>query len=175
MTERLLEHLKRHANHRGLVVASESRLLQELRTTHETLLASVVALESEGAIAVLAPLPFLVCRLRSWSGSSTARVRKEQQTSSNPASVHIEVPVSSSFAAAAAIHTEDGGAGEGEALLTEVLKVLGPSADREEFRRMLARYSPPLIRRCLGRVRATSTIRVSRAALFRSLLQRLSR
>lgn len=174
MTERLLQHLKRHVNHRGLVLARETRLIEELRTTDEALLASVIALESQGAIRVLTPLPYLVCRLRSWSGSSTDRVRKEQQISSNPASVHIEVPVSSS-AAAAATHTVVGGAGEGGRLLDKVLEVLGPEANREEFQRILAGRDSVLIHRCLRRVQATKAIRVSRAALFRSLLQRLSR
>jgi hypothetical protein len=69
---------------------------------------------------------------------------------------------------------EDGGAGEGEALLDEVLAVLGPSADHDEFRAILAGHSLDLIRRCLRRVQATKAIRVSRAALFRSLLEKLS-
>jgi hypothetical protein len=69
---------------------------------------------------------------------------------------------------------EVGVAGEGEALLEEVLAVLGPDASRAEFRAILARYSDALVRRCLRRVEATKAIRVSRAALFRSLLTRLS-
>jgi len=60
-------------------------------------------------------------------------------------------------------------------LLAEVLAVLGQSAERDEFQAVLRGYSPELIRRCLRRVRATKSIRVSRAALFRSLLQKLSR
>jgi len=68
---------------------------------------------------------------------------------------------------------EDGGAGEGEALLDEVVRVLGPEADREEFARILTGRSAELVRRCLRRVEATKSIRVSRAALFRSLLQKL--
>lgn len=69
---------------------------------------------------------------------------------------------------------EDGGAGEGEALLEEVLQFLGPEANRDEFREILAGHHPSLIHRCLQRVQVTRNIRVSRAALFRSLLTKLT-
>jgi hypothetical protein len=174
MTERLRVALTRRANHRGIVLAREEVLRDELHASGTALRHALAELEAAGAIEVFSPLPFVVLKLLSWSGSSSPRVGEEQQISSERRQAHIEVPVSS-FAAAAAIHTEDGGAGEGEALLGDVLKALGPSADRDEFRQMLARYSPSLIRRCLDRVGATKAIRVSRAALFRSLLEKLSR
>jgi hypothetical protein len=172
MTERLFGQLQSRANRRGLALASETRLLRSLRTNHATLEAALSALEAEGRIHLLSTLPYVVLKLISWSGSSAPDVRKEQQISSDAAIVHMEVPVSSSRAAAAT-HTEDGGAGEGE-LLGEVLAALGPEANREEFRQLLPRYSAALVRRCLRRVQATTHIRVSRAALFRALLQRLS-
>jgi hypothetical protein len=168
----LLDILVRHANHRGLVLASERSLLHESAADAASLRQGLAALEVKRRVRILAPLPFLVLKLASWSGSSPASVRKAQQQRL----AHIEVPVSSSnAAAAAATHTEVGGAGEGgPALLEEALAVLGPEADRAEFRAILARHSPGLVRRCLERVRATRTIRVSRAALFRSLLAKLS-
>jgi hypothetical protein len=169
----LLDILVRHANHRGLVLASERSLLHESAADAASLRQGLAALEVKRRVRILAPLPFLVLKLASWSGSSPASVRKAQQQRL----AHIEVPVSSSnAAAAAATHTEVGGAGEGgpDALLEEALAVLGPEADRAEFRAILARHSPGLVRRCLERVRATRTIRVSRAALFRSLLAKLS-
>src|SRR5207247_5778304 len=107
-----------------------------------------------------------------WSSSSSPRELSEQQVSINQRSLHIEVPVSSR--AAAATQQEDGGAGEGEALLEHVLGILGPDADRDEFAHILTGRSSALIRRCLRRVQATKAIRVSRAALFRSLLEKLS-
>ena len=82
----------------------------------------------------------------------------------------------SAYAAAAAINQqqqEDGGAGEG-GLLEEVLAVLGPGVDRDEFREILAGHPAALIHRCLKRVEATKQIRVSKAALFRSLLKKLA-
>jgi hypothetical protein len=171
MTQPLLSALGRRVNHRGLVIASEDALIEELHVTHDALVDGLRKLEEAKLVETLAPLPFIVLRLRSWSGSSTPRARRAQQISGNPAIVHIEVPVSSR--AAAATQQEDGGAGEGEALLDQVLATLGPEADREEFRRILAGHDSALIHRCLRRVRATRSIRVSRAALFRSLLQKL--
>ena len=173
MTDRLLEYVQRRANPGGLVMASEKQLIEKLDTSQEHLARAVAYLESEGKIEVLAPLPFLVLKLRSWSDSSARRARERQQISSHPASMHIDVPVSSS--AAAATQPEDGGPGEGEALLDDVVAALGPEADREEFRQILAGYHPAFIRRCLHRVMATKAIRVSRAALFRSLLEKLSK
>lgn len=174
MTDRLFEYFRRHAHSRGLVLASETRLGEELHASRKALTASLTALEAEGKIELLAPLPFAVIALkpRPWSGSNSPRVQKEQQISSESIGVHKEVPVSS--AAAAVMQQEDGGAGEGEALLDEVLGALGPDADRDEFAQVLTGRSAELVRRCLRRVEATKSIRVSRAALFRSLLQKLS-
>jgi DNA-binding FadR family transcriptional regulator len=174
MTERLLAHLRRNANRRSLALASEEKLLGTLGASRRAVEEALRALESTGTITVLAPLPFLVVKFLSWSSSRPDVARKEQQDSSVSACAHIEVPVISSSAAAAIQQREDRGAGEGEALLDEVLQVLGPEADRRQFRTILAGRHPVLIHRCLKRVQATKSIRVSRAALFRALLQRLS-
>jgi hypothetical protein len=173
--ERLLAVLRVHANHRAIALVTEGVLLQESGLSRDGVAVTLNKLDQAGLVEVLSPLPFLVARLRgSWSGSSSSRVRNKQQISSSSAGVHIEVPVSSR-AAAATQQSEDGGAGEGEPLLEQVLAVLGPDADRDEFRTILAGHHTALIYRCLKRVEATKTVRVSRAALFRSLLQKLSR
>jgi len=174
MTGRLLKALGRRVNHRGLVIASEDALIRELRVAHDVLVDGLRKLEEANLVEILAPLPYvvLVLKPRPWSGSSSTPVRQTQQISSQTASAHREVPVSG--AAAAARQQEDGGAGEGEGLLDQVLAALGPEADRQEFRTILAGHRPVLVHRCLRRVRATRSIRVSRAALFRSLLQKLS-
>jgi hypothetical protein len=172
VTEQFLDYFQSHASSRGLVLATESRLLSELAVSREALAHGMRSLEAEGRIRVLSPLPYLALKLVSWSGSSSSHVQEEQQISSNHSDVHREVPVSSR--AAAATQAEDGGAGEGEGLLDQVLAVLGPDADREEFRAILSGHHPSLVHRCLRRVQATKAIRVSRAALFRSLLQKLS-
>lgn len=175
MTARLLAYLKQRANRRGLVLASQEDLLRELAVDRTTVLHTLDALESAFKIEVLAPLPYLVVKLIPWSGSNQPAREKVQQNSSPPARSPIGVPVSSSAAAAATQQREVGGAGEGEALLEEVLAALGPDANRDEFREILAGQPPTLIHRCLKRVRTTTSIRVSRAALFRSLLQKLGR
>jgi hypothetical protein len=172
VTERLLEYFQRHAGPDGLAFASETRLIEKFEAAHDELADALRQLESQGHVRILSSLPFVALKLRVWSGSSSHRVARTQQISSPPSSVHSEVPVSSR--AAAATQQEDGGAGEGERLLDHVLATLGPEADRDEFRTILIGYDPALIHRCLRRVQATKAIRVSRAALFRSLLHKLS-
>ena len=175
MTDRLLDYLRCYASRRGLILTRGPMLQQRLGCSFDELERALATLRNAGRIEILSPLPFLVLALlpRPWSSSSSDRVPAEQQISRSSDAVHIEVPVSSS-AAAATQQSEDGGVGEGEALLDEVLDILGPEADRDEFRTILAGRSPVLIYRCLQRVRATRAFRVSRAALFRSLLQKLN-
>jgi hypothetical protein len=184
MTEQLLHLLQERANHRGQVIARSAWLEESLACSIQEIEPALGALVAAGKVEIVSPLPWLIVKVRkmdttvasttpSWSGSNPARVHSQQQSSSNQRSMHSEVPVSSA-AAAAMQQREDGGAGEGEVLLGEVLAVLGPDADRDEFRLILAGQSSTLIRRCLKRVQATRSIRVSRAALFRSLLAKLS-
>ncbi len=174
MTERLLDYLRRQANARGLVLASVVRMMAEFEISRPDLDEALRSLEAEGRIKILSPLPYAVLAItpHSWPGSSSAPREKKQQFSSSGRSLHREVPVSSR--AATATQPEDGGAGEGEALLDQVLGVLGSEADRDEFRAILLGHDPVLIHRCLKRVLATRSIRVSRAALFRALLEKLS-
>lgn len=174
MTTRLLSQLQARASHRGVVLLRESVLLETLQMEREALSAGLAELEASAEIEILSPPPFLVLKLKKWSGHAPSVSGNRLQLQQLRLEVHEEVPVSSSTAAAAT-QQEDGGAGEGEALLGEVLEALGPTADREEFAQILSGRSLELVRRCLQRVQATKSIRVSKAALFRSLLQRLSR
>lgn len=176
MSAGLLAALATHANHHGLVLTHERRLSAETGLGRSAIADEVARLAGAGAVRVLSPLPFLVCKLLSWSGERPPRTRHPQQSGPRPRLVRIDVPVSS---AAAGIYKcskqqRDGGAGEG-ALLDRVLAVLGSEADPAEFRALVAQADPDLVRRCLKRVQATRAIRVSRAALFRSLLGRLRR
>lgn len=175
MTERLLSALRARANRRGLVLARSERLQAALRCSSEALDSALQVLADDGRLDVLTPPPYLVVALRprSCSGSSSPRARNPPQISSHSRPSQEEVPVSSS-AAAAATH-EDGGPGEGGRLLEEVLAALGSEARRDEFAAILRHHSPALIRKCLQRVQATNRIRVSKAALFRALLAKLSR
>jgi hypothetical protein len=170
MTEQVLQALRGRFNHRGIVIVREAALLDEMKIAPQDLRSALDRLVSDRVIEILSPLPFLVVK---WSGSGAARVRNEQQSSLDRPSA-MEVPVSSA-AAAAKQQREDGGAGEGGVrFLDEVLAVLGPDADRDEFREILAGCPAALIHRCLKRVEATKQIRVSKAALFRSLLNKLA-
>lgn len=176
MSAGVLAALATHANPRGLVLAHERRLRAATGLGRSAIAKEVSRLAGAGAVRVLSPLPFLVCKLLSWSGERPPRTRHPQQSGPMPRFVPMDVPVSS---AAAGIYKYskqqlDGGAGEG-ALLGRVLAVLGPEADPAEFRELVAQADPDLVRRCLRRVQATRAIRVSRAALFRSLLGRLRR
>jgi hypothetical protein len=173
MKEQLFGFLRRRVGDHGLALVHESVLLNALGTTSKELSAALDVLASAGDVEVLSKLPYLVVRVHSWSGSKRPGVIEKQQDSRSPAHA-LDVPVSSSIAAAATNSSRDGGAGEGEALLDQVLATLGPEADPEEFRLILEGRSPVVIRQALRRVQATTTIRVSRAALFRSLLTKLS-
>lgn len=171
MIEQLRAALTHHTNHRGLILVSAQTLGEALSLSSEKIRDDVEKLAAAGEIEILSPLPFLVARVHSWTGNKHSSMKKPQQIRSQTPKAHIEVPVSSK--AAAATQTVVGGAGEG-GLLDEVIATLGPEADPTEFARILADHSPMHIHRCLARVRATKRIRVSRAALFRALLQKLS-
>ncbi len=175
MRSGLLHVLRERRNHRGLVLVRAAALQAILGRSFHEIEQELSLLTEAGKTKVLCPLPFLIVALkpRSWSGSRPARVLPEQHRSSGSALAHRGGPVSSRIAAAAS-NQGDRGAGEGGLLLAEVLAVLGPEADRSQFERILAGRPAALIHRCLRRVRATREIRVSRPALFRALLDRLS-
>jgi hypothetical protein len=168
----LITALRKQVNHHGLVIVREECMLDRLRADHDEVAAGLDTLARAQVIDVLSPLPFLVMKFRKWSGQKSSHSVSAPDSAIPGASLN-DVPVSSN-AAAALIKQADGGAGEGEVLLDEVLVVLGASASRTEFRRILAGRDPGLIRRCLRRVQDTHAIRVSKAALFRSLLAKLS-
>ena len=174
MTDALLANLRGRANRRGLMLVHADALQSAFRCSPEELNRALRALGDSGRLEILTPPPFLVLALkpRPWSGSTPARVQEEQQISASARSPQEEVPVSS--AVAAIQQREVGGAGEGEALLETVLAALGPEANRAEFARILAGHPAAVIHKCLQRVRATKAIRVSKAALFRALLTKLS-
>ena len=173
MTEQLLALLRRRRNHHGLSLAHQSVLLDELRSSTKDLNAALRELTERGEIEIISPLPFLAVRFPLWPGSSGPLVLETQQPLHREP-IPLRGPVSSIAAAATNSSSGDRGAAEGEALLREVLAVLGPEADADEFRGILEGRSSEMIRRALRRVEATVRIRVSRAALFRSLLNRLS-
>lgn len=168
--------LASRANYRGVVCRRAERLAQDLGLEEEQLAEWLDRLHNADLVEVHTPSPYLVIKIRSWSDSEQGGHPVSPDSKPPSSDVHGDVPVSSSYSskAAATKQQEDGGQGEGEALLDQVLAVLGSEADRDEFRALLTGRNPSLIRQCLKRVQATQSIRVSRAALFRSLLRKLS-
>jgi hypothetical protein len=127
-------------------------------------------------VVILNPSPFLAIRLLLWSGNGHRQVVDDADNSGPNGDVHVDVPVSSrSAAAASSNHGEDGGQGEGEALLREVLATID-EADPTEFAKLIAQYPSAVVRRALRRVQTTppAQIRKSKAALFRYLLTKLA-
>lgn len=153
------------ANYRGVVSRQSDRLAQDLELDEEQLVEWLNRLRNAGLVEVYAPKPYLVIKLLKWSESEGEAARNAPETEHS----------SSNAAASTSSKQEDGGQGEGEALLQEVLAVL-EEADAEEFRRLLQGRAPEVVRRALHRVRTTppQQIRKSKAALFRYLLAKLS-
>lgn len=167
------------ANFRGIASRRLDRLAEESNASAVQIEASLSQLASVGLIEILSPAPFLVIKLRSWSGNGFSKRDEAPQNRSGGSTPAIDVPVRSSSAAAApAINSngEDGGQGEGEALLREIVEVLGHDADADEIRPLIQRLPVELVRRAIRRVQTTpdSEIRKSKLALFRYLLQKLA-
>lgn len=170
--------LMKTANHRGVVCKRSDQIAAVVKTDEPTLLADLAKLSDLGLIRSLNPAPYLVIQLTMWPGKE-ARPDPLAPAETGPRpTAHVDVPVSSSEAAAAASASqpEVGGQGEGGDLLERVLAVLGPEADPDEMRELVAAHDPGLVRRALQRVEATPErqIRRSRTALFRYLLTKLT-
>lgn len=136
-------------------------------------------LQESQLVEVESPAPYLVIRLRFWSGMEDRHGESGPAVSDQRHAVHEVVPVGSSKqqpAASASSKLEDGGAGEGGSLLAEVLRVLGES-DADEFQALLSEFPTTVILKALVRVKTTpeSQIRKSKAALFRFLLAKFAK
>lgn len=170
MTNRLLTALEAHANVRGVVLANEATLADTAECRVDELRTELAALESAGEVEVLTPPPFLVLRLQKWSGK---RVTPSIMPRKSGAPGHSYSYHNQSIDKSKAIAGSDGGSGEGEDLLSEILATLGES-NPVSFRGVLQHFSPATIHAALRRVRATppERLRKSRTALFRYLLAR---
>ena len=169
--------LLKAANFNGVVSKRSDQIAAVLTIDEPTLLADLARLSDLGLIRSLNPAPYLVIQLALWPGKVDPPRAIAPAASSETPVAHSEVPVSSSAAAAAsATKPEVGGQGEGGDLLDRVLTALGPEADAEEMRELLAAHPAETVRRALQRVEATPSrqIRRSRTALFRFLLSKLS-
>jgi hypothetical protein len=169
----LLEKLRTRGNRRGLVFVRQDVLSHDVRASVEQLRAALDALNREEQLRILSPLPYLVVALprRMWPSEAS----RSSETGPIPR-LGASRGYSYSFHKhnqSKAIAIEDGGAGEGDSLLEEILATLGES-DPRPFRGVFQHFPAAKIRAALVRVRATppEKLRKSRTALFRFLLAR---
>jgi hypothetical protein len=158
--QQLLAHLRERANSRGIVQVRGDILAEALRVPQEEVGAALDKLERAGLLRILAPFPFLVLKLRSWSGRA--------------ANASTSRPVTYSYSQLSNKRSNESyrPAGDG-ALLREVLDTLGES-DPTSFEGAIKNFPAPVIRKALDRVRRTRSLRKNRTALFRYLLTKLS-
>jgi hypothetical protein len=164
MTDRLLEILRQSANRKGLALAKQESLVEQLDCDPEKLALAVEALESRGAITIRSPLPYLVAKVQSWSGNE----KNSAETRVSPYSFGSSHSMNGSKNS-----YRDRPEGTGP-LLQEVLSVLGEN-DPEPFQKAIELYAPHVIRMALDRVRKAQSIQKSRTALFRYLLPRIAK
>ena len=158
--ERLLALLRARAKSRGIVPVSGETLSQEVGSSQEEVGAALDRLERAGLLRVLAPFPFLVVRLRSWSGK-TANAGNSQSSAYSYGKLSSN-RLNESYRAT----------GE-QALLREILDTLGET-DPSTFEGAVRNFPDKIIRKALDRVRRTRSLRKNRTALFRYLLTKLS-
>ena len=169
MRGQLLAALQARANVRGLVLAEDKALLQELQTSREELDRALGQLEREQVVEILAPLPFLVLRLRKWSGRHEKAGNPALSAYSYSKPLQTKQLKDSYRPVSALSETQSE-----KNLLREILETLGET-DAASFEKAVQLYSPRVIREALSRVRRARGIRKSRTALFRHLLPRLAR
>jgi len=175
MTERLLECLQLHANARGVVIVREEVVLRELSARPEVVTPALEKLERAGFVEILTPFPFLVAKLRKWSGGGwvAARIPAKTKAPSDHAYSHSKQLLQSQQLKDSYRSGSERGSVD-EDLLHEILETLGET-DAASFEKAVELYSPHVIRTALDRVRRARGIRKSRTALFRHLLPRLAR
>ena len=164
------------ADHQGRLCRKSERIAADLGVEETEVGVWLKRLVDVGLVTVLSPSPFLVTRLAMWSGNKAGAAANQAVGSKPGGAGEEDVPVSSSSAAAASNNNgEDGGRGEGEELLREVLAALD-EADPDEFRDLIARFPSETVRGALRRVQATppGQIRKSKTAMFRYLLGKRS-
>jgi hypothetical protein len=160
--ERLLICLRERASHRGIVPVRGDVLAKEVGSPPEEVGAALDKLERAGLLTILAPFPFLVLRLSSWSGirakhrDSRPGAYSYGKLSSNPENESMSYRPASD-----------------NSLLREILDTLGET-DPTSFEGAIKNFAPDVIRKALDRVRRTKSLRKNRTALFRYLLTKLS-
>jgi len=157
--EQLLILLRSRANPRGVVTLREQTLVHDSGLAVDALRTALAQLTRAGFLEVLAPLPFLVCRMRPWSGSI------EESPNSAPVAYSYSFPIND---------VQNSYRRPEHTLLQEILETLGEK-DPSSFEGALTHYAPDVIRKALDRVRRAKSVRKNRTALFRYLLTKLSK
>ena len=165
--ERLLICLRERASHRGIVPVRGDVLAKEVEASQEDVGAALDKLARAGLLEILTPFPFLVVKLRKWSGEAAKVVDSAPSAYSAIKLLHSQ-HVNSSYRRTGAHWPIDA------ALLKEILETVGET-DGKSFEKAVELYSPHVVRLALDRVRRAKGIRKSRTALFRHLLPRLAR
>jgi len=160
--ERLLICLRDRANSRGIVPIRGDVLAKEVEASMEDVGTALDKLERAGLLKILAPFPFLVLKLTSWSG-------KTQNTASSRPGAYSYSKLSSDQLNESKSYRPTGD----DALLREILDTLGET-DPTTFEGAIKNFPPDVIRKALDRVRGTRSLRKNRTALFRYLLTKLS-
>ena len=158
--EQLLICLRGRANARGIVPVRGDALAEEVGASPEVVGTALDRLERAGLLRILAPFPFLVLKLQSWSGEAT-----------NPSTSR---PVAYSYSKLSNKRLNESYRPTSEdTLLREILDTLGET-DPTSFEGAITNFPPEVIRKALDRVRRTRSLRKNRTALFRYLLTKLS-
>lgn len=171
MTDRLFAALEAGANSRGISLANEDTLIRDLQSSPESLQQALSELEARSAIDILAPPPFLVVRLKKWSGKSLRHANPAVESAARRDHAY---SFQSSLSQSQQLNESYRQPTGDENLLREILETLGES-DPTTFRGALHSYSPVVIRAALARVRRTRMIRKNRTAVFRYLLPRIAK
>ena len=156
---RLLAHLRQRASPHGIVVLRAERLTSEIGVSEDALTAALKTLEEERKLKVVAPFPFLVVKLHSWSGKAPKAGESERSAYS--------------YSYPMVTHNSHSYSASERELLEEILETLGETEPRA-FYGAIRNYPADVIRKALDRVRRTRVLRKNRTALFRYLLSRLS-
>lgn len=157
--QRLLARLRERANARGIVPVRGDVLGQEVGASQNEVGAALEKCERAGLLRIIAPFPFLVVKLHSWSGTSS----KARESARKSYSYSYPVITHKSYSYSAAERK----------LLDEILETLGES-DSQAFEGAIRNFSADVIRKSLDRVRRARSLRKNRTALFRYLLTKLS-
>jgi len=156
--ERLLVILRSRAGPRGVASVHEDILAKGAEASKEEVGAGLERLGRAGLLQILTPAPFLVLKVRSWSGSGRKPANSRPSAYSYSSSIN---------------RLNESYRQPGQTLLREILDTLG-EIDPTSFEGAVRNFSPEVIRKALDRVRRARSFRKNRTALFRYLLTKLS-